>query len=66
MPPRKRKDTDPGPGDPSYDGVPTVNVQLDEEPQAMTGVVTPAEVPVVEVPAVETDQGDPPPPDEQD
>lgn len=65
MPPRKRKDSDVDPADASYDGVPTVNVQLDEEPQAMTGAVIPAEVPVVEVPAVEADQGDTPEPGDE-
>jgi hypothetical protein len=66
MPPRRRKDSDPGPGDPAYDGVPTVNVELDEEPQAMTGAVTPAEVPVVQVPALEADQADAPQPSDED
>lgn len=66
MPPRKRKDTDPGPGDASYDGVPTVNVQLEEEPQAMTGAVTPPELPVVEVPALDDDQAGAPQPEDED
>lgn len=63
MPPRRRKDSD---ADAAYDGVPTVNVVLDEEPPAMVGAVTPVELPVVEVPALDDDTAEAPQPGDED
>lgn len=59
MPPRKR--TQPAAEDAAYDGVPTVNVKVDAdpEPEALVGAVVPLEVvdvPVEHVPTVDDEQ----------
>jgi hypothetical protein len=61
MPPRRRTPADDG-GDAAYDGVPTVNVELDAEPAAAEDVADTA-LAVVQVPALtdgndDSDQGE--------